>query len=386
MLRILVPIVLVVTVWAPQAQSQATFFSPAPGSPVVVGAGSGRVILLDINGDGRLDMLTCHLRQKCVGVQLGDGAGRFAPAPGSPIAVNTEPGDIKLADLNGDKVLDLVVTHSETDSVDVFSGDGKGGFRLAPGSPLKVSEDHEFYTRSVDLVDINEDGKLDIVTANHRRWAIATLLGNGRGEFSPGPAIAIPPEKQGYSFVHGDLFGDLDGDQHLDLVLVVNSESNPARVRILRGDGKGAFKETGTPVSILTSPRYVKLADVNGDERPDVVTSHGSDQLSVMLNGGNGRFTPAGGSPYQLGDTPFAIAVADVNRDHRNDLVAATVNSITVLIGGTDGFTPAAGSPFRAGPGAYNLALGDVNKDGSLDIAASSFEGNAVTLLLGRGN
>jgi len=213
------------------------------------------VILLDINADGRLDMLTCHLRQKCVGVQLGDGAGRFAPAPGSPIALKTEPGDIKLADLNDDKILDLVVTHSETDSVDVFLGDGKGGFRLAPGSPLKVSEDHDFYTRSVDLIDINEDGKTDIVTANHRKSAISTLLGNGRGAFSPGPVITIPPESPGYSFVHGDLFGDLDGDKHLDLVLVVNSEFNPGRVRVLRGDGKGDFKETSaTPLSILSRP------------------------------------------------------------------------------------------------------------------------------------
>jgi hypothetical protein len=388
MLRIFVPIVFVAVVWAQQAQSQGPLFSPAPGSPVVVGEGSGRVVLADVNGDGRLDMLTCHLRQEFVAVQLGDGAGRFVAAPGSPIALKTQPGDIKLADLNGDKIPDLAVTHSERDSVDIFFGDGKGGFKLAPGSPFTVSADDEFYTRSLDLIDLNEDGKLDIVTANHRRNTFATLLGNGRGEFSPGPITTIHSEEEKFSFVHGDMFGDLDGDKHLDLVIVSGNTdfiAKAGRVRVLRGDGKGAFKEIwATPISILTGPRFVRLADVNGDQRLDIVTSHSSDQLSVLLNDGNGKFTPAPGSPYNLGDTPFAIAVADVNRDHQNDLVAATVNSITILLGGKDGFTPAPGSPFRAGPGAYNLALGDVNKDGKLDIAASSFEGNAVTLLLGQ--
>jgi hypothetical protein len=115
-----------------------------------------------------------------------------------------------------------------------------------------------------------------------------------------------------------------------------------------------------------------------------MVLSHSSDQLSVLLNGGNFKFVAATGSPYDLDATPFAVMVADVNNDQRSDLVAATVDSITILLGGKDKFTPAPGSPFRAGPGAYYLTLGDVNKDGKLDIAGASFEGNAVTLLLAR--
>ena len=47
-------------------------------------------------------------------------------------------------------------------------------------------------------------------------------------------------------------------------------------------------------------------------------------------------------------------------------------------------FSPAPGSPFRAGPGAYHLVIGDLNKDGKPDVAASSFEGDSVTVLLGR--
>jgi FG-GAP-like repeat len=102
------------------------------------------------------------------------------------------------------------------------------------------------------------------------------------------------------------------------------------------------------------------------------------------LNGAGGKFAPAPGSPYSLGVEAFGVFVADVNRDRRNDLVAATVDSVTALLGVGRGYVSAPGSPFRAGPGAYKLAVGDVNEDGKLDVVASSFEGKAVTVLLGR--
>src|SRR5262249_31683581 len=132
MIRILI---LIALVWAVPAQSQGPLFSPAPGSPVVVGEGSGKLVLADINGDGNLDLVTCHLLKRLVAAQLGDGTGKFAAAPGGQITLNYQPGDIKLGDVNSDKILDLVVTNGDRDNVDIFLGDGKGGFSLAPGSP-----------------------------------------------------------------------------------------------------------------------------------------------------------------------------------------------------------------------------------------------------------
>jgi hypothetical protein len=375
----LVTTILVGTVWASQAQSQSPLFSPASGSPVVVGEGSGRVILADVNRDGRLDLVTQHLQRRVVTVQLGDGTGRFAMAPGSPIKLDYSPGDIKLGDVNGDGMLDLCVSGSERDTVDIFLGDGSGRFTLAPGSPVVAGASAAFKTHGLQLVDINEDRKLDIIATNTQQNTFATLLGNGRGGFSPGPAVTFPAGQGRYAFA----FGDLDGDGHLDAVIASgnNEFGEPGRVIVLRGDGKGAFK-TLTETSVPTGPRYVTIGDVNGDGRPDLVLTHGSNQLSILLNQGEGRFAP--GSKYDLGTAAWAVAVTDVNRDKINDLVVATVDSVTVLLNGKNGFAPALGSPFPAGPGAYYIAIGDVNLDGKLDIAASSFEGNTVTLLLGR--
>ncbi|MBI1761622.1 MAG: VCBS repeat-containing protein [Acidobacteria bacterium] len=367
---------------------QAPLFSPAPGSPVEVGEGSGRLVLADVNGDGRQDLLTCHLLQQFVAVHLGDGTGRFVAAAGSPLKLSYQPGDLQTTDLNGDGFADLLITHSEQDSVDVFFGDGKGRFTLAPGAPFKLSGSTEYFTRRLHLVDLNEDGKLDVVTANLRQYSMASLLGNGRGQFTPGPAIKLPVSAGSPPRTDGDLFADLDGDRHLDLVIASGDRGEfapvPGQVKIFRGDGKGGFKESAaTGLTIPAAPFYVKLADVNGDQRLDIITSHPAGQLNVLLNQG-AAFAPAPGSPYAVNATPYGLAVADVNGDQRMDLIVATVADVTVLLGRATGFAPAPGSPFRAGPGSYHLTLGDVNQDGKRDIAASSFEGKAVTLLLGR--
>src|SRR5882724_1192967 len=146
MIRILVLAVFVASGWASQAHSQSPLFSPAPGSPVVVGEGSGYVVLADVNRDGRLDLVSQHLQRRVVTIHLGDGTGRFAMAPGSPIALAYSPGNIKLGDVNSDGILDLCVTGSERDTVDIFLGDGSGKFSPAPGSPAVVSVSAEFNT------------------------------------------------------------------------------------------------------------------------------------------------------------------------------------------------------------------------------------------------
>jgi hypothetical protein len=371
-------------------------FVPAPASPVAVGPGSGEVLLVDINYDGHLDMLTKHLLNQSLSVRLGDGEGHFAPAAENSMSFSYGPGAIALGDVNNDGILDLGVASkdSQRESVRILLGSRKGAFSLAPGSPFIASAPIEFYKPSLRFVDLNEDGKLDIVTANGRRNTVEIFLGGGRGGFSPGAVVKLESGRWFYSFA----LGDVDGDGHLDLVTASSDpqpNAGPGRVMTRRGDGKGGFLDAAGPtLSVAPDPRVATLADVNGDGRLDIVLSHGrSNLLSVLLNEGKDTFTPRPGSPINLGMPAFEMVAVDVNSDKNTDLIVATVDSVTapfeskivVLLGDGRGFfAPALGSPFAAGPGAYHLTVGDVDEDGKLDIAASSFEGNSVTLLLGR--
>ncbi len=380
--------------WAAQGYAQAPLFAPAP--PVKVGPGSGEVFLADLNQDGHLDLITKHLLKQSLSVRFGDGKGHFAPAMESSISFAYQPGAVALGDVNNDGILDLGVASKDggRENVRIFLGDHKGGFSLAPGSPFIASAPIRWYKPFLRFADLNGDGKQDIVTANGRRNTVEIFLGDGRAGFSPGAIVKLEPGRWWYSFA----LGDIDGDGLLDLVTASSGhqpDSEPGHVATRRGDGKGSFAAAATQtLSLPPDPRVAALVDVNGDGRLDIVLSHGrTNILSLLLNAGKGTFMPRPGPPINVDYPASEVVAVDVNGDAKVDLAVATVDIATApfesktvaLVGdGHGGFSPAPGSPFPVGSGAYRLAVADVNEDGKLDIATSSFEGNAVTLLLGR--
>jgi hypothetical protein len=364
-------------------------FVPGPGVPV--GPGSGPVVLADVNRDGHVDLISKHLLRRLVQVRLGNGRGEFPAAGNSSLRLRYQPGAIRLGDLDEDGSLDLVVARRDQarEYIHVFRGNGKGRFTSAAGAAWEVKGSFEFYKPTIRLADVNEDGKLDIVTSNGRRNTIEILLGNGRGSFAWAPGVTLQRDQDIHTFEPGDV----DGDALVDLVVVTRTASGMARLTVLHGSGDGTFTPDSSSRDVLPGGRVGALADLNRDRHLDLVLVHArSNRLSVLLNSGRGTFAPASNSPYRLPAEAFAVVVADVNRDRKQDLVATMVDAeatgfagrVAVLLSDGRKFIRASGSPFRSGPGAYELAVGDVNGDGKLDVATSSFEGREIGILLGR--
>ena len=170
-------------------------FTPAPGSPFSARDAGKRphthaLEVGDINRDGKLDLVTANNEDGDVSVLLGDGQGGFKRAPRSPFACGPSPYPVALADVNGDRNLDIVVPNTAPgpSTVTVLLGDGRGDFRAAPQSPFKAGDRAYF----VAVADLNGDGKPDIV-ATHDDASIATiLLGDGKGNFAQ--ATNSPPQ------------------------------------------------------------------------------------------------------------------------------------------------------------------------------------------------
>jgi hypothetical protein len=128
----------------------------------------------------------------------------------------------------------------------------------------------------------------------------------------------------------------------------------------------------------------VIVTDVNADQHLDLLVTHAErNELTVVVGDGKGSFSETAHSPLDLGQSAWRMAAADVNHDQRIDIVAAAGSGVCVLLGdGQGGLTSAPGSPIATAQGTWQLAVADLNGDGKPDIAASNLEQNSVTVLL----
>lgn len=125
----------------------------------------------DVNGDRKPDVVATHHEQSELTVLLGDGAGHFTEAAGSPFDFGRSTFQVIVADVNYDGRLDALAAAGE--GVRVMLGDGHGNFKPAPGSPFLTGRG----VWRLAVADINADAKLDIVTTNLESRNISILLG-----------------------------------------------------------------------------------------------------------------------------------------------------------------------------------------------------------------
>ncbi len=372
------------------AEDSRVQFVAADGSPVWVGPMAGRPAVGDCNGDGSLDIVvacgTCcgdkaDPRAGHLVVLLGDGRGGFKPAVGSPIKIGSSVRKVALGDVNRDGKLDAVAAEHDSYFVTVLLGDGRGGFRAAPGSPFKTSNGSRAHTHDVVLGDVNGDGHPDILTTNVNDNSVSVLLGDGKGVFMQAPASPVQVGRGPYDSL---VLRDLDGDGKPDLV-TPNIGGNI--LDVLRGDGKGGFTRIpGAPFPGAERPGYVAAADINKDGKPDLLATHDDvGLLTVLLDDGEGSYRHAAGSPLRLSAAAWGFDVADLDGDANLDLAMGVMGNASplVLLGdGKGGFKEQERVKLVAGQRPEYVVLADLNRDGRLDLAVGNYGSGDVSIFL----
>ncbi len=336
----------------------------------------------DFNRDGKLDLVVASDGANDAVVFLGDGRGGFRR--GGSFPAGPSPTEIAAADFNRDGRLDLAIANHGVPSVTLLLGDGNGGFRPAPGSPFSVRSRPHPHT--IGAADVNGDGLLDLVIDSWGENRLTLLAGDGKGGFAL-PGVPIEAGRKPYRNLR---VADLDGDEKPDIVVPNMVERG---VTVLFGDGRGRFRGSERPpIAAGPSPFTVAVADINGDGKPDIVVGNYSGQISdrsgdaltFLLGDGRGNFRLGPG--IVSGHAPGNVEAADVDGDGIADAVLVNAGSgdLTVAFGGPGGLSPSRTVTVSGAGRSWRFLLADFDRNGRADAVTASAEDHTVNIFIAR--
>jgi hypothetical protein len=277
---------------------------------------SQSMITADFNGDGKKDLdilgpssYTYQFGQPLVLYGLGNAT--FDP----PVTINSGPALV--GDFNNDGLSDMISLSSE--GILVLLGQSNNTF-------TQVTTTINYPTSEVAAIgDFNRDGKLDALTIESGSFRV--WFGNGNGTFTQGAVVNNSSQQSNPKSV---LVADIDGDGNPDIVVIPYPNQNgfPLPLTFYYGNGDGTFQ---APVSFPVTHAYtqVAVADVNQDNKPDLILSDGSG-IAVIENQGNRTFGAE--QHFVAGQNISGLSVTDVNGDGFPDIVAANYDGTTVVV------------------------------------------------------
>jgi hypothetical protein len=232
----------------------------------------------DINGDTIQDIATSTVGVNSVNVLTGRGDDTFnIPAPTT--IPKPAVGGLIAADFTGDGFIDLAygtAGNANSANISVLINKGNGTFLAPTNSPVSIPSFISLCTG-----DLNGDGILDLTVVSPNAAAnglVVALLGKGDGTFVESDKKPLGRQTYGSTLV------DVNGDGRLDILVAATT-----MLGILEGIGEGKFVK---PLLIpVTSAAAVIAGPLNGDQRADVVAFGGAAKGVILLN--ETEFLPA---------------------------------------------------------------------------------------------
>ena len=259
-------------------------------SPIIIdGDGyEGFAQLQDINGDGKLDIVTSRQSWNQLGIYLNTSEDNNVSFADKIIIENVVAPRPAFADMNGDGMIDLVATAYLNNGRDVYiysnnSTEEDIDFNLemtvlAGGLPPAGYNDYNWSSSNPTLADIDGNGKLDIIVTN------------GNCGFGCSPS--------GISVIK-----NISTDSELLFEYEYNDfyqyQSNPWPLRI-------------------------GISDLNGDGKPDILTTDWLGGISILVNNSNeGNIEFEDQMQIGVGNYPLSVATADLNMDSTPEIIVA---------------------------------------------------------------
>jgi hypothetical protein len=346
--------------------------------------------VVDLDNDGLLDVVQHSMRKESA-VTAFAGVTFWRNQDGASFRMERFEGGwgASAGDLDGDVDIDMAMYSLQY--VDTFLNQGgrqggqAGEFKQnnAVRPPRNVDQ-----FGSLVSGDFNGDGKLDGFVAGccgrayfSERDATPSyswMWLNGWDAEGLKYDVMDLPELDGLA-IRRAVVGDLNGDDSLDIYLVVAKDANDPADRVLFNDGAGNLRDSGMRLG-SGDGTAAALGDIDGDGDLDVLS--GSGQGAQIWVNQAGSFVPSSFRfpPMQV----VALALTDLDRDGDLDALIGSKSQAAVWWNDGQGnfLKSSQRFPFSL---RHGLVIGDFNNDGWPDIFLHKYD-DIYRLILNRGD
>jgi|GEM_PF-835653 len=294
-----------------------------------------------------------------------------------------------IGDMNGDGFVDIMFINASTNSITVLPNiSSKAGVQQSFTSRIELPSAINPY--DIKVFDVDADGKLDIIVSNAGADVVSVYKNTSSlTAISFNNAITFATGK----FPQNIKIADMDSDGRPDIIV---SNRNGNSISILKNISNGNIS-FAAKVDVLTggSPRSLDVADVNGDNYPEMlVVNEGNDKAVVFQNDCTAGVIKASSfekkTQFEVQDEIKDAVFCDIDGDGRPEMIVLANQWMRISVfKNINQSTPVDNSSFASAIDfgtnyrQDKINLGDVNSDGKVDLVLHSSDTNygSCTLL-----
>ena len=343
----------------------------------------------DIDADGKTDLAftnnavsTASVLRNTASIGVVNNGSMSAP---TAFATGNEAADVQFADLDGDGKKDMIVTNYQSNSFSVYRNISVAGSLNAGSFAAKVDFATGNFSFGIAVNDVDKDGKPDIVVINAQTPYGVSVFKNtsSAGNISFTAKVDFSLINQGFYIK----MRDLDGDSKPD---IITSIPFPGRIQVLRNTSTTGIINASSfdlPVTLTTgsTARNLDVADFDGDGKLDIVApNQGDNNFSVYRNlSTTGSLAFAARIDISCGTNPVSAKVSDIDGDGKPDVVIIGNSTAQVFknTSSTGNISFAAGISFSVGAFATDATLVDIDGDGKTDICSANQDNSGISIL-----